>query len=110
MVGERVLKEALKEGGHGEGPRPAWLATVVRTGEDTGARRVGCGVSSPAPAAGHGTVHGLGSVDGQFGSSAAGAPGRGGAPAFCLRCVCPLTPRPSRPDAGPSRCSLGHLF
>lgn len=77
MVGERVLKEALKEGGHGEGPRPAWLATFVRTGEDTGARRVGCGVSSPAPAAGHGTVHGLGSVDGQFGSSAAGAPGRG---------------------------------
>lgn len=38
MVGERVLKEALKEGGHGEGPRPAWLATVVRTGEDTGAQ------------------------------------------------------------------------
>lgn len=80
MVGERVLKEVLKEGGHGEGPRPAWLATFVRTGEDTGARGWGCGVSPPAPAApaaGHGTVHGLGSVDGQFGSSAAGAPGRG---------------------------------
>lgn len=42
-----------------------------------GHRRAEGGLWHFAPAAGHGTVHGLGSVDGQFGPSAAGAPGRG---------------------------------